>query len=84
MITIYVIENQKSKWYIGITNHLERRLSEHNTDQSYTTKRLGGPWELIYTETCLNEIDGKKRERFLKTTRGRAFLQKRLRYYLKK
>lgn len=82
MFLVYVIKNPKAQWYIGQTNDLKRRLREHNTNASYTTKRLGGPWKPIYIEICLNEIDAKKRERFLKTTHGRKYLQRRLKYYL--
>jgi putative endonuclease len=82
MFFIYVIRNTKNNWYIGYTHNLKIRLKQHNQNESYTTKRLGGPWKIIYIEGCLNEYDAKKRERFLKTTHGYAFLKNRLKYFL--
>ncbi len=35
----------------------------------------------LYFEACLNLIDAKRRERYLKTTGGRRFLAKRLKEY---
>jgi predicted GIY-YIG superfamily endonuclease len=29
MVTLYVLEGEKGKRYVGITNDLQRRLSEH-------------------------------------------------------
>ncbi len=39
--------------------------------------------KLIYFEACTNEDDAKRREDYLKTTRGRRFLAKRLKSYYK-
>ncbi len=83
MYFVYVIQNLKKRWYIGFADDVNNRLEEHRRGETYTTKRLGGPWELIYSESCLNKIDARKRERFLKTSHGRDFLRNRLRYYLK-
>jgi len=67
MYFTYILKSTKSgKLYIGHTNNIERRLQEHNTNQSKSTKNKG-PWELIYTkefssnsEAILLEIKLKK------------------------
>ena len=82
MYFVYVIENLKKNWYIGFTNNLKKRLKQHNNNETYTTKRLGGPWRIIYMEGSLQKYDAQKRERFLKTSHGREYLQKRLKNYL--
>lgn len=75
---VYVLESLKDgNRYVGYTTNLKKRLKEHETDQSFSTKsRL--PFKLIYFEGCLDELDAKRREHYLKTTQGRRFLGLRL------
>lgn len=81
---VYVLLSQKdNEFYIGYTNDLKRRIEEHNAKKNFSTKgRL--PLILIYAETCLNEEDSRRREKYLKTTQGRRFLKLRLRKLLQK
>ena len=80
---VYVLESlSDSKRYIGFTTNLKRRLEEHQKGLSKATRpRL--PMKLIYFEACTNtnEEDAMRREHYLKTTRGRRFLAKRLKSY---
>ena len=78
---VYVLESERDgKRYIGFTNDVHRRLTEHNLGRSFATSfRL--PMKLIYLEGCTNEEDARRREGYLKTTRGRRFLAKRLQAY---
>lgn len=80
---VYVLESKlDKKRYIGYTNNLKRRIEEHNEGRSFSTKpRL--PFRLIYYEAGLNEVDAKRRERYLKTTQGRRFLGLRLTEFTK-
>jgi len=51
--TVYIVECHDGSYYVGVTNDLERRLWEHNTDYNkncYTYKRR--PVELKYYESC--------------------------------
>ncbi|MDO8566495.1 MAG: GIY-YIG nuclease family protein [Candidatus Moranbacteria bacterium] len=70
MIIVYVIESQIRKYrYIGITNNLERRLEEHSkTKKSYT------PFEVLLTEIFQDYQTARIREKFLKSGRGRKYL----------
>ena len=78
---VYVLESLKDKnRYIGFTTDLKRRITEHQKGLSFATKpRL--PMKFIYCEICTNEIDARRREEYLKTTRGNRFLAKRLKSY---
>lgn len=78
---IYILESAKDKErYVGYTSNLVRRIEEHKKGLSFSTKsRL--PMKLIYFEACTNQEDAKRREIYLKTTRGRRFLAKRLKTY---
>ena len=75
---IYILENQKdNKQYIGYTNNLKRRLEEHKKGLNFSTK-FRQPFKLIYFEGCLREKDAKRREKYLKSTQGRKFINLRL------
>lgn len=78
---IYILESAKDKKrYVGYTTNIVRRIEEHKKGLSFATRpRL--PMKLIYFEACTNEEDAKRREFYLKTTRGRRFLAKRLKSY---
>ena len=78
---VYILESIKDKKrYIGYTTNLVRRVEEHKKGLSIATRpRL--PMKLIYFEACVNQEDAKRREFYLKTTRGRRFLAKRLKSY---
>lgn len=80
MFYTYVLRNHLGKLYIGYTNDLKDRFKRHLAGEVYTTKRIGGSWTLIYYEACPNQFDALRREKFLKTGRGRYFLQRRLNY----
>jgi putative endonuclease len=73
---IYVLRSLKTgKMYTGHTNNLERRLFEHNSGLEKSTK-FGSPWKLIYQEKFSTRGEAMKREKELKTGKGREFLAK--------
>jgi len=75
---VYVLQSIKdSKYYIGYTANLKRRLKEHEHGYNFSTE-FRRPFILIYFEACLSELDAKRREHYLKTTQGRRFLGLRL------
>ena len=64
---VYLIQNSKTlELYIGKTNNLERRLSEHNAGKQTATKRLDGNWTLVYAEAYRDKKDADERELKLK------------------
>ncbi|HEY5601405.1 MAG TPA: GIY-YIG nuclease family protein [Patescibacteria group bacterium] len=74
MYVVYIIQSQSTKKiYIGFTVNLKRRLLQHNSNESYSTKNKG-PWKLIYCEVYRNRDDAKNREDRLKYY-GRALGQ---------
>ncbi len=74
MCNVYVLRSIKTgRRYVGITEDIERRLEEHNFGHTVST-RGGIPWRLIYSEAHANRSLAARRERFLKSGQGRAFL----------
>lgn len=72
---VYVIQSSSGKLYIGHTNNLERRLFEHTNGLSTYTKRVPGSWQLVYQEHFVTRGQAMKREKDLKTGKGRDFLK---------
>lgn len=66
MFYVYVIKSSiDNKLYIGYTNDLKRRFSEHNEGLNVSTKHRR-PFELIYYESYRSRKDAMTRERKLK------------------
>ena len=79
---IYVLKSQKDKkLYVGYTNDLKSRFEQHCKGQVSSTKDRR-PFELIYSEACLDKHDAMHREEYLKTAYGKQFLRSRLKSYL--
>ncbi len=66
MYYVYLIRSKKDKsLYIGYTDNLKRRFTEHNTKKNQSTKDKS-PYELIYYESYKHKSDAKYREHNLK------------------
>lgn len=72
---IYVIKSLKNnKRYVGMTSKdVSSRLEEHNNGVNKFTKN-NRPFKLIYFETDYCKDCALKREKFLKSGKGRALL----------
>jgi len=70
MYTVYVLQNSRSRrFYIGSTNNIIRRLSEHNRGQTKSTRQKG-IWELKYCEEFSTSSEAKRRELKIKSYKG--------------
>jgi putative endonuclease len=84
MFYVYILQSQvKNRLYIGRTNDLKRRVTEHNTGQNVSTKAYK-PWTLIFYEAYINFDDSKRRERYLKTTQGHQAIKRMLSSHFQK
>ncbi len=74
MYYVYVLKSKKdNNFYIGSTNDLERRISEHNSGLVFSTKSRV-PFKIVYYEAYESEKDARIREKNLKL-RSRAYAQ---------
>ena len=76
MFTVYVLYSKTfDKIYIGFTGNIIQRLISHNHigTKGYTLKFR--PWEVIHTEEYPDKKMAMKREKELKSARGRAFIR---------
>ena len=63
--------------YVGHTDDLKFRFQKHNSGLVKSTKRYI-PWELIYYETFPTRSQAMKREKQLKSHKGRKFIRETL------
>lgn len=75
MYTVYVLKDISGRLYKGMTNDLARRLTEHKSGKTKTTRSMK-ELKVVYTEVLQTLEDAIKRERYLKSAAGRRFLKK--------
>ena len=57
-----------------MTSDVESRFQRHNSGREKTTKPYA-PFKLIYTERCINRVEARKREKYLKSGVGKRKLR---------
>ena len=75
MYTVYILYSKTSdQYYVGYTNDISRRLSEHNRKKGKFTD-CGIPWELKYTEIYATRKEAQKRETYIKSRKSRQYIE---------
>jgi len=78
---VYILKSIKKRFiYTGYTTDLGRRFKEHNNREELSTKHYA-PFDLIHYEAYRNQKDAKRREGYLKTTKGKTTLRTMLKEY---
>ncbi len=78
MLYTYVLFSERDgRFYTGTTADLRQRIRQHAEGKVRSTA-YRHPLRLIYYEACLNDEDAYRRERFLKTGKGKRYLKNRL------
>ncbi len=76
MFFVYVLYSiNYNKTYVGCTSDLESRLIAHNHHANKGWTKSFMPWKCIYFEEFDTKTDALKREKELKTGKGRAFIK---------
>ena len=84
MYYVYAISSTKRNYiYVGISNDLQRRLSQHNKGFNLSTKPYL-PFIMFYTEECNDRPAARLREKYLKTASGKRLLKHKLHEFLMK
>ena len=76
---VYLIESERdpTERYIGFTDDLKQRLSDHNDGKSKHTSGRG-PWLLVTYVGFRNRDKAHDFERYLKAGSGHAFARRHL------
>jgi putative endonuclease len=71
--TYILFSNCKNKFYIGSTNDIQRRLVEHNSGQTQSTK-FGIPWNLVFSKEFSSKSEAIRLEIKIKKKGAKRFL----------
>jgi putative endonuclease len=70
----YIIQSDRTgRFYIGSAINLTSRVSEHNADNTASTKSYR-PWKLIYSEEFDSLQDARKRKREIKSWKNKKYM----------
>ena len=70
MFYVYILRSLSTgRSYIGSTDHLLRRFTEHALNQEIATRNRG-PWEMIYWDSFETLSEARKTESYFKTGAG--------------
>ena len=79
---VYILRSTIDKlFYIGFTDDVWQRLKQHNDGEVQST-RPRRPFELIFFEAYPNKYDALRREKYLKTSKGKTTIRTMLKEYL--
>jgi putative endonuclease len=70
MAWVYILRGSCGRHYIGSTENLERRLSEHRRGKVHSTRRFGQPLELVASKEMPNTELARALERELKAKKN--------------
>jgi putative endonuclease len=72
---VYIIKSIKdNNIYIGFTNDLIRRLTQHNTGKVASTKHRY-PFKMVYKEEFNSRKEAREREKYFKSGFGRELIK---------
>ena len=75
MYFVYVLKSEcYNRFYIGISDNIDRRLKEHNNGKTKSTKHYR-PWNLVFSEMYENRAQARVREKYLKSGIGREYIK---------
>jgi putative endonuclease len=77
---VYVLLNPEDRRYIGVTDDVERRLTEHNQGVSKWTKGRG-PWQIEWTSTPRSLGEARALENLMKRQKGGVGLDELMRLH---
>jgi putative endonuclease len=70
MAWVYILRGSCGRHYIGSTENLERRLSEHRRGKVHSTRRFGQPLELVASKEMPNTELARALEREVKAKKN--------------
>jgi putative endonuclease len=63
---VYLLQCADGSLYTGISNDLERRISQHNNGKGAKYTRSRRPVKLVYRQSCRDQSDALKQEHSIK------------------
>ncbi len=77
-VTYILFSENHNKIYIGYTSNLIQRFYSHNllSTKGYTLRYR--PWEVVFVQFFSTKKEAMKREKELKSSRGRDYIRKQI------
>jgi putative endonuclease len=76
MFSMYILQSSISgRYYIGHTDEITRRLTEHNSGMAKYTRREK-PWKVMYVENYATRSAAMRRELEIKRKKSRKYIEK--------
>ena len=76
MSWVYILRNQvTNRYYVGSTIDLKRRLTQHRSGNTRTTRVLG-THDLVYTEEYNTVDEARAREKQIKSYKSKVYIEK--------
>ncbi len=76
MFFVYIIvsETKGLRFYVGMSQDIEKRIAEHNNGRTKSTKGYR-PWTLFFFESCNSRLEARKREKYYKSGVGKETIK---------
>jgi len=75
MFYVYCLQSLSRNYlYVGLTDNVERRFSEHQIGKNKTTRPYR-PFKLLLVEEFDSRLDARHREKYLKSGVGKEYLK---------
>jgi putative endonuclease len=75
MWVVYILRSEKNgRYYIGSTDDLDRRLEQHNSGHTPSTRPYR-PWSIVYFEPMPDRPSARSREREIKSWKSRVMIE---------
>lgn len=75
---VYILKDQKNKFYIGSTTDIKRRFKQHQNKHTQTTDRMVNP-EIVLVQEYDNLEIARKIERKIKKLKRKDYIEKMVR-----
>lgn len=77
MYYVYVLKSEQHyRFYVGMSQDVERRLAEHNSGKTKSTKGYR-PWKLFFYEAFPDRQAARAREKYLKSGYGKQWIKEK-------
>ena len=74
-VWVYALRFEDGAIYVGMTNNLNRRMTEHRRRQSSSTRRLTGDFKVVYQKSFADHAQARVHEKYMKSGGGRQLLK---------
>ncbi len=72
---VYILKSNSGKFYIGSTDNLERRLHQHSTGHTQTTRNMES-FTLVFKQSYTSLEVARKIERKIKKLKRKDYIEK--------